>query len=112
MIELIRCDSIKAINEIYGKTIDILNNQMRLQNTQIVHKDSSIAYFKQLIISKDTIISLKDRQAEEWKSLSVKLQEGIDEKDKRIKKLERKSLWSKISGGTIVAALGVLLAIK
>lgn len=103
--DILRKDSLEEENKMLWKNSDILSNQLRLKDVLILNKDSIISLKNYLLATKDTIITFKEKQFQAQKDLSVKL-------EKEIKKQKKKTLWSNISSGTVIAGLLVLFALR
>lgn len=103
--DILRKDSLEEENKMLWKNSDILSNQLKLKDILILSKDSIISLKNHLLSTKDTVISFKDKQFLAQKDLSDKLL-------KEVKKQKRKTLWSNISSGTVIAGLLVLFALR
>ena len=104
-MELLRYDSVRDENRLLWKNSEILTNQIRLKDMLILGKDSMISLKNEILAAKDTTISMKDRQIQEYKGLSEKL-------EKQHKKQKRNGIFKDITSGAIIAALVAVLVLK
>lgn len=103
--ELVQKDGLEQENKLLWKNSDILTNQIKNKDVLIMTKDSIISMKNKFIQSQDTIISLQQRQLQS-KDDVIQLQ-GY-----QIKKIKRQRTWSVISSSGVIAGLVALLLVK